>query len=346
MKQDDVTSWIHLPLDEKRTILSNIADEKAIKDNAVEKDFWVSMALKALFSLPYSDKLVFKGGTSLSKGWKLIERFSEDCDLAIDRKFLGFDGELTKKQRTCLRKASKIFIENTLSKDLDVALSALGLESHFKINMPPTLESDKDPVEFFVEYDSCLTDKDAYIPERVKIEISCRSLLEPFESVPMRSMIEDAYPDESFSSPKFNVPTVLVGKTFLEKVFLLHEEFNRPGGCNRLERLTRHMYDIEKMMDSDFAIQAMNNADMYMQIVKYRQNFTAWSGLDYKSHNPATLSFVPPECLNTVLNADYSKMQEGFIYGQSLSYEDLINRLSVLQRRFRELTWNNPFFVV
>lgn len=80
------------------------------------------------------------------------------------------------------------------------------------------------------------------------------------------------------------VPTVLAGKTFLEKVFLLHEEFNRPGGCTRLERLTRHMYDIEKMMDTDFAIKAMNNVGMYVEIVKHRQSFTAWSGLDYKSH--------------------------------------------------------------
>lgn len=160
----------------------------------------------------------------------------------------------------------------------------------------------------------------------------------------MRSMIEDAYPTESFSSPKFNVPTVLAGKTFLEKVFLLHEEFSRPGGCTRLERLTRHMYDIEKMMDSDFAINAMNNVGMYVEIVKHRQSFTAWSGLDYKSHKPAALSFIPPTSLNAALKEDYSKMQEGFIYGESLSYEGLIERLSTLQQRFKGLSWSDPFF--
>lgn len=343
-EQIEVSSWIDLPLNEKYTILANIAEEKAIKDNAVEKDFWVSMVLKALFSLSYSDKLVFKGGTSLSKGWNLIERFSEDCDLAIDRNFLGFEGELSRKQRTSLRKASKVFIENTLSKDLVLALNSLGLEGHFKIKIPTTTESDKDPVEFFVEYDSCLTDKDPYIPERVKIEVSCRSLLEPFELIFMCSMIEEAYPDESFSSPKFSVPTVLPGRTFLEKVFLLHEEFNRLGGCTHLERLTRHMYDIEKMMDKEFAFQAMNNVSMYVEIVKHRQSLTAWKGLDYKLHKPGTLSFIPPSFLNTVLKEDYSKMQEGFIYGDSLSYEDLISRLSGLQQYFKELTWSDPFF--
>ena len=80
METTEKTIWINLPEDEKLTILSNIAEEKGIKENAVEKDFWVSMVLKAMFSLEYSDNLVFKGGTSLSKGWGLIERFSEDCD--------------------------------------------------------------------------------------------------------------------------------------------------------------------------------------------------------------------------------------------------------------------------
>ena len=182
METTEKTIWINLPEDEKLTILSNIAEEKGIKENAVEKDFWVSMVLKAMFSLEYSDNLVFKGGTSLSKGWGLIERFSEDCDLAIDRKYLGFGEELSRKDRTRLRKKSKEFIENTLSKDLNVKLEELGLAGKFKINIPEVKESDKDPVEFFVEYESCLKDKEDYIKERVKIETQVSDLdFMPFE---------------------------------------------------------------------------------------------------------------------------------------------------------------------
>ena len=290
METTEKTIWINLPEDEKLTILSNIAEEKGIKENAVEKDFWVSMVLKAMFSLEYSDNLVFKGGTSLSKGWGLIERFSEDCDLAIDRKYLGFGEELSRKDRTRLRKKSKEFIENTLSKDLNVKLEELGLAGKFKINIPEVKESDKDP-------------------------------------------------EESFAHPKFSVPTVISGRTFLEKVFLLHEEFNRPGGCTRLDRLTRHMYDIEKMMDRDFAKEAMNDSGMYEEIVKHRQSLTAWSGLDYKLHKPSAIDFIPDETTRKELEKDYSKMQESFIYGQSLSYEELIARLKELQERFRSLTW-------
>jgi len=344
MEIEKKRSWVELSLEERQTILANVAEDKGIDDNAVEKDFWVSMALKAIFSLPCSKGLVFKGGTSLSKGWNLIKRFSEDCDLAIDRAVLGFGKNINGTQRNKLRKASKKFIEGTLVKELEIALNELGLSGHFELVIPETKESDKDPVEFFVEYKSILPEKNPYISERVKIEISCRSLTEPFESVSMRSMIEDAYPDETFTELPFHVPTVLPGKTFLEKIFLLHEEFNRFGGGTDIERMTRHLYDIEKMMDKDFAIEAMNNESLYSDLVEHRSKFTAWSGLDYQSHHPSTISFLPPESLNDTLKDDYRKLQEGFIYGDSLSYEELIERLAVLQGRFRKLTCNNPFF--
>lgn len=119
-----------------------------------------------------------------------------------------------------------------------------------------------------------------YIAERVKIEISCRSLMEPSEKIEIRSMIEDAYPEEDFSLSTFTVPTAIPGRTFLEKVFLLHEEFNRPNGCIHLDRITHHMYDIVKMMDNPFAIEAINNKILYEDIVSHRRQFTAWSGFN------------------------------------------------------------------
>jgi len=207
------------------------------------------------------------------------------------------------------------------------------------LDNPPTQESDKDPAEFFIEYTSILSEKNPYIAERVKVEISCRSLTKPFEMVAMRSMIEDKYPDEPFSNPPFSVPTVFPGKTFLEKIFLLHEEFNRLGGGVKVDRLTRHLYDIVKMMDEKFAIEAMNNESLYSDIVEHRSKFTAWSGFNYQSHHPSSISFLPPESLTEALKDDYNKMQEGFIYGKNkLSYEELIERITVLQERFRKLT--------
>ncbi len=333
--------WTKLTKEEQLTILANVAENKGIVDNAVEKDYWVSMVLRAIFSLPYATAFVFKGGTSLSKGWGLIEQFSEDIDLAIDPQYLGFTDIATKNQRTKLRKESKKFIDSTFALDIESRLKEFGLLECCKVIVPKTSVSDLDPVVLFVEYDSMLQTKIHYIPERVKVEISCRSLMEPSEKVEMRSMIEDAYPDEEFSLPTFTVPTVIPGRTFLEKVFLLHEEFNRPNGCTHIERITRHMYDIVKMMDKPFAMEAMQNVQLYEDIVAHRKKFTAWSGLDYTTHLPHTISFLPSESIEDILQDDYKQMQIGFIYADAPSFDEILERLQELQDRFRALKWGN-----
>lgn len=335
-----MNNWTKLTKEEQLTILANVAEDKGIVDNAVEKDYWVSMALRAIFTLPYATAFVFKGGTSLSKGWALIERFSEDIDLAIDRQYLGFAEVKTKSQRTKLRKDSKKFIDGIFAIDIAEKLKKFGLLERCKVVVPETPVSDLDPVVLFIEYNSVLQNKMQYIPERVKIEISCRSLMEPSEKVEMRSMIEDAYPNEEFSLPEFAVPTVVPGRTFLEKVFLLHEEFNRPNGCTHIERITRHMYDIVKMMDRPFAIEAMNNKILYEDIVSHRKRFTAWSSLDYTTHSPHTITFVPPANIKADLQDDYQKMQMGFIYADAPSFDEIIERMQDLQNRFRKLQWD------
>lgn len=303
-----MNNWTKFTKEEQLTILTNVAEDKGIVDNAVEKDYWVSMVLRAIFSLPYATTLVFKDGTNLSKVWALIERFSEDIDLAIDRQYLGFADVATKSQLTKLRKDSKKFIDSIFAIDIEEKLKEFGLLECCKMIVPETPVSDLDPVALYIEYNSMLQNKMRYIPERAKIEISCRSLMEPSEKVEMRSMIEDAYPDEEFSLPVFAVPTVVPGRTFLEKVFLLHEEFNRPNGCTYIERITRHMYDVVKMMDKPFAREAMKNKTLYEDIVSHRKQFTAWSGLDYATHLPRTITFVPPAHIDAMLRDDYRQM--------------------------------------
>lgn len=329
--------WLSVPDNLKQTIFSVIANEKAVGDDAIEKDYWVSLVLNAIFSLPYGKAFVFKGGTSLSKGWNLIQRFSEDVDMAIDREFLGFSNELNKSQRTKLRKQSKLFVENQLADDLRKRLAEYGFADLCEVVVPEDNVSDRDPVTLYVKYKSII-DSDTlgnYIANAVKIEISCRSMLEPYKPIGMRSMVADAYPQEPFAETPFTVNTVLPERTFLEKVFLLHEEFTRPNGCSRVERLTRHMYDLEKMMDKDFAIAAISNAELYNDIVNHRKTFTAWSGLDYSRHAPNFITIVPPTSIHQALEEDYEKMQNTFIYGQSLSFDELINRIEDLQMRFR-----------
>ena len=90
--------WVQLPVRDRLKIIEQVGIQVRLSLRSVEKDWWVTMVLKALFAMPFANHLSFKGGTSLSKCWNLIERFSEDVDIAIDREFLGFSGELSKTQ--------------------------------------------------------------------------------------------------------------------------------------------------------------------------------------------------------------------------------------------------------
>ena len=139
------TNWLTLSKKRRIEILNQATELTGLPSVAIEKDWWVTMALNASFSLPYSKNIVFKGGTSLSKGWNLIERFSEDIDLAIDRKFFGFDGDISKTLIKYLRKQSCELMSTIFFADLSKILTEWKAIDDCKLIDQPVKDSDKDP---------------------------------------------------------------------------------------------------------------------------------------------------------------------------------------------------------
>jgi len=329
-----MNSWIELAEKEKIEILDKVALTTGLPVESIEKDWWVTMALQALFSCECAEHIVFKGGTSLSKAWNLIERFSEDIDIAIDRKFFGFDGKLTRKQINNLRRASCSYIKDKLQNELNQKLQENGI-SGYSLFVSETDDTTKDPQTIEIKYNT-LFDTD-YIQNKVVIEIGSRSLIEPSENVQMRSLIADTFPNADFADNYCNIPTVVPQRTFLEKAFLLHEEFQKPMNKIRVDRMARHIYDLEKIMDTDFAKEALNNADLYNVIVEHRRILTAMKEVDYSTHAPETINFVPPVSVIDMWKKDYEIMQEYMIYGESLPFDKLIERIKELNERFRRI---------
>ena len=109
-----MNNYFKLSIQNQRRMLSQVANQTFLPVQAVEKDLWVTTLLQLVFTLPFADKLIFKGGTSLSKVWQLIDRFSEDIDLAVDRSLFGFEGDLTKKQikKNCVKLHHYSFVRN------------------------------------------------------------------------------------------------------------------------------------------------------------------------------------------------------------------------------------------
>jgi predicted nucleotidyltransferase component of viral defense system len=328
--------WLKLTDERKRQVLNQANNEIGLLPHSIEKDWWVTLALKAIFLTKWKDNLVFKGGTSLSKAWGLIQRFSEDIDLAMDRQVLGFPEEfVSKTQVTKLRKETSVFIATEFRQELENRLLALGVPAdQFKLSVEESDVEDRDPQVLELGYHSALV-PDAYIAERVLIEIGARSLREPSSNRDIKTILYEAFPDQSFAGEPFWIPTVDPKRTFLEKAFLLHEEFSKPIEKIRHYRLSRHLYDLERLMDTEHATAAMEDKAFYAVIIEHRQHFNAIRGLDYSFHAPAHIMFIPPDEVIGQWEADYATMRRVMIYGSSHEFPVLMQRMLELLNRFR-----------
>lgn len=331
-----MSSFYNIPNTEKAEIFRNAGEQKNMPAFAIEKDWWVVQSLAILFRMEIGEYMVFKGGTSLSKAWNLIERFSEDIDLAVDRRFYGFEGEVGKKQHTILRKKALVYITETLLPALIVGFKEKGLDVNIELEEIAT--SDQDPVSIFINYPNVLETPD-YIQTKIKLEFGCRSLIEPFTVRPIRSFVHEIYPEAPFLEETVNVPTVDPERTLLEKIFLLHEEFQRPAGVIRVDRMSRHLYDIYKLISSPVGSNALRNKNLYTEIVRHRKLFTKLGGVNYTLHNPGTINPIPPEPLLDAWKKDYLSMQESMFGADSPNFEEILEHINTFKLTLNSLDW-------
>lgn len=338
-----MSKWIDLDLAERRVTLQAVEDkEKLQQAAAIEKDWWVTAVLKALFQTSCKDALSFKGGTSLSKGWDIIERLSEDIDVALDHSFFGME-RTNKFQRDNLCRKARTFITTTLKDELDARLQEMGITGYTieavterqTKDGPVHINSNTDPTVLLVHYDTVLEEAEGYIPPRVKVEIGCLAMDEPTEPRPIDTLIAKYYPEED-DEMACTIRTVVPTRTFLEKVFLLNEEFQKAKP--RYNRMSRHLYDLERLMDTSYGREALADKDLYDAIVEHRKVYYDLKYVDYSRHAPDKIDFIPPASEIEHWRSDYAEMQRHFIFGAALSFDELLKRMEELRNRFRAIS--------
>jgi len=302
----------------------------------IEKDLWITTILQLIFSLPFADKLVFKGGTSLSKVWNLIQRFSEDIDLSVDRQLFDMQGNLTVKQIKKLRKQSSLFMKETFCLELRKAFEKHDLQQLLAVEPQPDGEGNKtypEPRKIFIRYQS-LFDDISYLNSEIVLEIGARALFEPTAKREVKSVISETLNiDTNIENNLIN--TAVPEKTFIEKAFLLHEIFTGSGRM-LANRKSRHLYDLEKMMDEEFAITAVTNNQLWNTIRRHRQKFTHISGVNYADDIRTNISLIPPATVINDWRQDYETMQLTMIFGKSVTFDELILRIKELEERIRK----------
>ena len=342
-----MSSWQNHSIDERISMIQSVAQDHNIEDNAIEKDWWVTVVLKALFNTSCGKWLLFKGGTSLSKGWNLINRFSEDIDISIGRNFFGdvlnlpFAKCENNNQVKKLRKASRDYIHGTLSAELDAELLKMGVKGYTIMNEtvtgepPRPIDHDSDPTIIFVNYESILPSSMRLIDARVKIEISCLSMSEPYEQCEIRSLVFDKFPEED-DEMAASINTVTPSRTFLEKALLLSEELQKEEP--RTLRMSRHLYDLDRLMDTEFGQKSLNDGNLYKAIVEHRRRFYHLGYVDYDKDYPTSIDFIPRNEVLKAYRLDYeTNMVDGYIYGEAKPFKELMKRMEKLLHDFRQI---------
>jgi hypothetical protein len=323
----------------RRQVFEQTAAKMNLATVAVEKDFWVCWTLDKLFQLPCGQHLTFKGGTSLSKVWKLIERFSEDIDITIHRDALGFGGEdaphaapsksQRKKRLEALKAACEQYIAGTLFTELHASITS-DLPEQSTWTLKPDTE---DSQTLLFEYPSVFPTQAEYLRRWVKIEMGGRADVEPADDVTIQPYVAEAFPD-LLSNANIGVRAILPVRTFWEKAMLLHEESFRPADKQRKTSLARHYYDLYRMILRGVADEAAADLELFYSIANQREMYFQYTWVDYSTYKPGQLRIVPVEEQLIAWQADYRNMQGEMFFGDVPGFEEILEAVRRFQDRF------------
>jgi len=329
--------WLKNLNDASRLISINEASRiSGISAKAIEKDWWVTLSIKLLFNTPYAKYFAFKGGTSLSKGWQLIDRFSEDIDISLNAEAVGiaYEEKPSKTFVEHLRRAGCSFTSTVLLEALKVEFKNSQVpESFYSIEPEPVRADmpDTDPQTIYINFVS-LFDPNPYLPDRVKIEFSVRSQKEPSMYRNMNSLLVTHFPNEKYEEDAFDVLTTQPQRTLIEKILLLHEEYNRDDQAKmRTERMSRHYYDLFQISKHDFSLETLNDNDFIEEVIFHRKYYSRLNRFDYNTLKVGSINVIPSINILKALEQDYEIMRSEMIYGNPPVFDEIIKVVKKLQ---------------
>lgn len=332
--------------DERRGLFLATANRLGTPLQNVEKDFWVTWVLDLLFNGRDAGepRLLFKGGTSLSKAYGLISRFSEDIDITVFREDIGQDvhvGDLEglsgKQQRLRLeriKQACQTYIQGQLRERLNRQIETAFRETGVSYSDAPVMEDpdDADRQTLLVRYPSVSTDGQEYVRPTVKIEAGAKSALDPHRPAIIHPYVADDMPSANLVVP--GVVTIDAERTFWDKVVILHglRRWHDNRGVLRQHghRVSRHYYDIYKLIHSPVGKNAVADHALALDCARHALMFFNSPDLDLLSARPGTFAITPTAGMVDALRRDYQAML-GMIFGEVPEFSDVLNTVEKLE---------------
>jgi hypothetical protein len=337
-----IKEFLSLDKEEQKASLSHIATTLGLPLIVIEKDLWVTVLLHILFGKNGSKDILFKGGTSLSKGFNLIDRFSEDIDVTYSIETLKehygefenpwnyFENETKwsnkklEKELDNLKNIGQKYTDEILLKIIENGLKEI-TNLEFEV-------SSKDEMTLYIKYPKILDDIEyggSYINPVVKIEAGVRSARVPTIKKEINSFFEQVLG----KSETIEVEILRPDRTFWEKVTILHAENSRndPSRIEKRNHLSRHIYDIAKLYKSEYGQMAIDNLELLADVVNHKSTFYKDNKADYENATPKNIRILPTKELNDSFRDDYEDMAKTMIVGDVPTYQELLEILNEIK---------------
>ncbi len=303
----------------------------------VEKDFWVCLTLDYLFHRnQWKSAFTFKGGTSLSKCYNLIKRFSEDIDLILDWRILGYGinepwDERSNTKQDQFNKEANQKAEVWLREQFLPVLKAdwseiLNAEPDFFIEP-------EDPQTICFRYPSIFHTES--ILQVIRLEIGALAAWTPAVEKTVKPYAAECYP-AVFAQSETVILTAAAERTFWEKVTILHHEANRPLHLDMPMRYSRHYYDLYCIAHSENKSAAYADLALLQKVVDFKMKFYPRKWALYEQAKPGTMKLCPPEVRWDALRKDYEVMQ-GMMFGQCPTFEEIMTFIAEMEEEINHL---------
>ena len=325
--------FLSLGARERADILRTVAARSRRSAVILEKDIWVCWVLQALFSMPDPHPMAFKGGTSLSKVYGIIARFSEDVDVTLDYRAFddGFDPFADGASRTQIKRFSERlkdcvarYVRDIIGPALDDAAERLAANGRHALHVGDDGETIR------VAYPSAVEAPDSYVRSEVLLEFGGRNVIDPNERHAIRPDIAALTTELDY--PSATVTVLSPARTFWEKATLIHVECHRRRLMDRPDRLSRHWFDLTCLAAHPVGRAALSDRVLLEDVVRHKKVFFHAGNANYDQCLDGRLRLVPDDDQLPALRSDYDAMRNARIVGDDApGFDALIERIRILE---------------
>lgn len=332
-------AFLELPNEERRLYFEQAAANRGLSAIVLEKDFWVCWLLGVLFRSEFRESLVFKGGTSLSKVFRVIERFSEDIDLSVSPALLGLpEAGTSRNQADKWMTLAESVCAEAVRKQFQPVLEAIAKSILGQSNRGEWFEFMTDATSgspnLLFHYPSGQPAGFDYLRRTVKLEFGSLTDQQPVGRHAITPWLIDALPN-TITDWQCDVVALGVDRTFWEKATILHAEHHRPAGKPTPDRFSRHYADVAALAIHPAAERAIADAEVCKRVVGWKRLFFGSTWAHYDTACPGSFRLLPSYERLPALRRDFAAMRAMYL-AEPPSFTEVLETLSALERRINE----------